>query len=228
MTHQILNKRPLLLVALSLCLLGVSASAAIAQAQCPTESVVSIDLKTGLVIGSSPQVSFSPIVTPTSGTYAGWGRTVAKIDLGRGCKCASIVAEYEGLPFGWTLNIGDSPTNNGYGGDSGNPDSEAEMQIVNQDMSVYSSALGPGIVDNLMTQHFGLNNAALKFVVCNQYLSFGNPNGVLQTPNSKLLYALPDAGAGNNSLLYVGLNRVVAGPGARVGKGLRRATISFQ
>ena len=226
MSHRILNQKPLLLVALSFCLLAVSAGAAMAQ--CPTNAAVSIDLKTGLVTGSNPQVAFSSVVIPSSGTYAGWGRTVAKIDLGRECKCANIVAEYEGLPLGWTMNIGDSPSNDGYGGDAGSADSEAEMQIVNQDMSVYSSALGPGIVDNLMTQHFGLNNAALKFVVCNQSLSFGNPNGVLRTPNSKLLYALPDAGAGNNSLLYVGLNRVVSGPGARVGKGLRRATISFQ
>jgi hypothetical protein len=224
MRNRIFNQKMPLLVALSFCLLMALVSVAEAQ-QCNTSPVV-VDLKTGAIGGSNSRIAF-PIPPTNSSAYPSWKEAVAQIHAGDGCRCVNVALEYEGASTAWTLNIGDSPTNDGYGGDAGSPDSEAEMQIVNDDMAVYSSALAPGVVDNLLRQRLALTNGAVKFVVCDQYLSFGNPNGILTTPNLKKLFAMPDSGVGNSDI-FVGLNRVISGPGSRHGKGLRRATISLQ
>ncbi|HEV2704913.1 MAG TPA: hypothetical protein VGV59_03255 [Pyrinomonadaceae bacterium] len=189
-----------------------------------------VDLLTGKIIGSNPLITTTSAPTDSDGD--GWLEAVFTINVDKGCRCANIAVEYEGTPSGWTVNIGDSPTNNGFGGDSsGSPDSEAEAQVLDQALSVYNSFNPsidpPGTVDRIFHQELALTNGAAKFVVCDQYLSYGQPHGVLQTPAIKRLFALPDPAVGN-SLIFAGFNRVVSGPGSRIGQGARRVTMSLQ
>jgi len=163
-------------------------------------------------------------------TNSGCNEALLKVTIPNGCTEANIWVEYEGMPTGWTINVGDSPGNNGFGGDSGELDSEAELQILDETLSVYSTGLGPGIVDLLAQEDLGLNDGALEIVVRNQYVSWGQPFSSLNTPNSGLLYALPDAGAApaDANTFYLGVNRVVSGPGGRTGCGVHRVLVSFR
>lgn len=206
---------------------------AIAQSPCPQPLIpCAIDLKTGLFTGACQNSPLSFVVLPNEGgVNDGWKETVVKVNLGTGCTCANFVVEYEGTPTGWTVNIGDSPTNNGFGGDSSNLTiSAAETQVLDQTMSVYSTGLAPGVLDRLLTQDLALTDGAIKFVVKNQFLSLSQPHTVLQTPNSQLLYAIPDLlpTSPDGSNIYAGFNRVVSGPGGRIGTGARRVSITLQ
>jgi hypothetical protein len=212
-----------------LCFCFVMAGASAAQAQCVQDAVM-VDLLTGTIIGNNPLIT--PSSPPADSNGDGWLEAVFTINVDRGCRCANIAVEYQGTPSGWTVNIGDSPTNNGFGGDSGIPDAEAEAQVLDQALSVYnfhnpSIPDPPGMVDRMFHQELALTNGAAKFVVCDQFLSYGQPHGVLQTPVIRRLFALPDPAVGN-SLIFAGFNRVVSGPGTRVGQGARRVTISLQ
>lgn len=227
MNLTVLNRKSLLWSVLCLCFVVLCTNAA--HAQCLQDPVL-VDLQTGRITGSNPLIT--AINPPLDSDGDGWLETVFSINVDKGCRCANIAVEYQGTPSGWTVNIGDSPTNNGFGGDSsGSPDSEAEAQVLDQALSVYNSFNPsidpPGMVDRIFHQELALTNGAAKFVVCDQFLSYGQPYGVLQTPVIKRLYALPDP-AISNSLIYAGFNRVVSGPGSRIGQGARRVTISLQ
>jgi hypothetical protein len=179
--------------------------------------------------GGVPQIQNIIGFTPST-LCAGTYETVLKVTIPNGCTEANIWVEYEGTPTLWTINVGDSPTNNGYGGNSGGPESAAELQILGETLSVYSKGLSPGIVDLLAQEDMGLTDGALEIVVRNQYVSWGQPFSSLDTTNSGLLFALPDPGAPTalQSTFYVGVNRVIYGPGARTGCGVRRVLVSFR
>ncbi len=181
--------------------------------------------------GSGSAVTMLEGFTPSSNpSCAGSNEALLRVTIPEGCSQANVWIEYEGTPIGWTLNVGDSDGNNGFGGDAGEPDSEAELQILDETLSVYSSAIGPGIVDLLTQEDMGLTDGALEIVVRDQYLSWGQPFSSLDTTNSGLLFALPDAGAEteDQNTFYIGVNRVVSGPGDRTGCGVRRVLVSFR
>jgi hypothetical protein len=46
---------------------------------------------------------------------------------------------YDGAPDGWSVNIGDSITNNGRGGDTGHEFNDAEVQLVDGQLLVYGN-----------------------------------------------------------------------------------------
>ena len=187
---------------------------------CVPGTTMVIDAEYGTTFAALPLGNVS--VAWTGGAYPAH-QALAKVDL-KGCKVAHIVAEYERGSSGWTLNIGDSPTNDGYGGDAGTSLNDAEIQVLGSNMTVYTSeATAP--TEAIARQDFQLTQGALKFMVGHQFLSWGNPYGVLNTPISKRLFSQPDAADG--SMFYIGLNRVVSGPGTRVGSGLVRIMLSF-
>src|SRR6185295_18943356 len=121
------SKARTLSLSVVLLLIGVTT----AHAVCPTAPYY-IDLKTGLAgfIGTPHmQVgTLGSITTSTLAGCAGWKEAVLKINL-KDCTKATIWAQWEGLPTAWTLNIGDSPTNDGFGGDAGTTTKDAEMWI---------------------------------------------------------------------------------------------------
>lgn len=162
-----------------------------------------------------------------------WKAAVVQVDVPPECSGVTVWVEYAGTPEGWTVNIGDSDTNNGFGGDGGSLPSgqNAEVQILNQVLSAYSAADDPTGVDTIASHQLALRDGAVKFVVKDQFVSWGQPYSALSTPQLDQLFFLPTDGTGNRTI-YVGLNRVISpvnGPsGFRNGCGARHAILFVQ
>ncbi|MEO6037306.1 MAG: hypothetical protein ABIQ93_02765 [Saprospiraceae bacterium] len=146
-------------------------------------------------------------------------------------KKARITVEYEGvstrpvkLPTGWTTHIGDDPNNDGFGGGSG-LNNVAEAQVVDQNLSVYSSAINPGEVDRVVYQELRLANGAVKYEFANQYFSWSQPFNEIDATNGKKLFEIGAPGSDNR--VYVGLNRVIRNGTTRIGCGAKRAILEF-
>jgi Ca2+-binding RTX toxin-like protein len=189
-----------------------------------------INLKTGTITGG-PNQFISLVNTPTDSNADSWLEAVAKINLAGNIKKAKFIVEYDKIPSGWTVNIGDSVSNNGYGGDGSNQSRDAEMQIVNSNMSVngndYNTPPGgfltQGSVTNLVS-----NGSRVELEVSNEKLAWDNKSGLKNSLTSPYLYALngqPDATGPVNSEIYAGFNRVISGPFDRIGSGASKATI---
>ena len=113
------------------------------------------------------------------------------------CSQANIVVEYQGLPTAWSVDIGDSSTNNGYaGGTPGTTGSCAEVQVLNSTVSAYKHCFPPasaGALPLLPNPNLlSLQDGSLKFVVRDHFLSVGQPYAkptALDLPQS---FHLPD------------------------------------
>jgi hypothetical protein len=198
---------------------------------------VTINLRTGTVSGSSPGVIVTGLFNqgPVSNSCAtgNWWKGFVKVDLtplppNNLPRSAFFTVEYEGTPWGWTVDIGDSPTDNGYGGNDGTSEKAAEVQVAGQLLSVYDDNTGVyGQVDNLLSQPLSLTNSSLKFGVADQILAVGQPRTILQTPVTKHLFTLPDApDPGGPYSIYAGFNHVVKQAQTdRYGCGARFVTI---
>lgn len=186
------------------------------------------------ILGAVTQVAplaLSPHAA-NDGTY--WMTTV-KVDL-TGHTRACFTLEYEGTPAGWTVNIGDDSTVDGFGGGGpGLSSSVAEIQMLEEVMTMFSGALGAGLVDQLAVERLRLLDGAFKICVSDALVTWGNPSGSVSTTNSRLGFQIPDnapatafspAGNGNRDI-FVGFNRVVNGT-ARNGVGLSRVIITLE
>lgn len=138
-----------------------------------------------------------------------WKAAVVQVNVPPECSGVTVLVEYAGVPEGFSVNIGDSETNDGFAGDAGSLPigQNAEVQVLQENLSVYSAASAPP-VDTLAVQHLALQDGSLKFVVKDQSLSWGQPYSVLSTPSLQKLFFLP--ASGGNRTVYVGLNRVVS------------------
>jgi hypothetical protein len=227
------NRRGLFLVAFRVLgilgfLGGALGFAGGAHAQCP-KGTYFVDLTTGQTFPSTAPARITLLsigTTPNPDCPTSWYAAALRVDLAPPCSEASVVVEYD-KPIGFTLNIGDSPTNDAYGGDSTTPNN-SEAWINQQILWVAGSRLGPGD-NNLYQENMSLNYGAIKFTVKNQWLSWGTPYHVLQTVGTKQLFALPDrAFPAEGSYIYVGLNRVIGNFPSRSGCGLERAMITVE
>jgi hypothetical protein len=223
--------KPILHIAL--CSLFVAAAPAL-QAACPA-GFATVDLKTGAATISpalTPFVSYmaggAPAAVPAAGC-AGWKMAAIKIVVPgapNACTQANVVVEFEGTPKLWTVNLGDSPTNDGFAGDAGTTDNDAELWVLGEDLSLANGGPLAQVNNPLAMQHLSLTDGALKFVVKNQFVSWGQPYSLVQSPASKFLFAIPDTTADQRAI-YLGLNRVIGHTG-RTGCGARRVLITFQ
>lgn len=169
-------------------------------------------------------------------------KALVKLDMSKYTE-ACFKIKYKN-PSGWTVNIGDVIQNDGHGGGSGaNPLSVAEMQIVGNRLSVFSSAFGPGKVDKILDHpKLNLKGKTIKVCVKDQFLSIDAPkfSTILQTPNFATLYSLgtksnagagtlgaPKPSGGDNNGLFAAFNRVITGRGDRVGAGVMKVSISL-
>ncbi len=205
-----------------------------AHAQCPAGHLLYLDLVAGVSVPvptNSPYFHFPVPLQPNGNAdcapataYA----TVVRVTVPPGCHGAEVWLDYAGEPHGWTLDIGDSETNNGFGGDGGTlpAGQNAELQILDQRLTGYNAASAPP-VDTIISQSLGLTDGALRFEVSNQSVSWGQPLTTLATPSLEQLFFLPDHPMlPENRDIFVGLNRSV-GSSDRNGCGLRRAMVMF-
>jgi len=207
-----------------------------------------IDLRTGVTstIGSAAAIDVTDLgpssLSGSTNCPGQWMEARVEIDLkppagspaGTPARVAHIAVAYEGKPFQWTINVGDSPTNNGFGGNSGDPEHAAEIQVLEQVVSVYSDPQIPGKVDLILRQEVALTDGSLQFTVTDQKVTIGQPSVTLQTSvPTNLLFWLPDPKLSPQDpalyKIYAAFNRVVdnaaVGSGGRIGCGARSATI---
>ncbi|MEZ5356603.1 MAG: hypothetical protein R2762_28540 [Bryobacteraceae bacterium] len=208
-----------------------------------------LDLRAGLIydLGAAP----NPSRTPT--TYTMPFATVqmqanracpetpfmARVDMNlnpAGQQAAARVfvnVEYEGasqrepkLPVGWVTHIGDDPNNDGFGGGSG-LDGVAEVQVLDQNLAVYSAAVAAGVVDRIVYQEQAISKGSHRFEIANQFLGWGQPASQISTNFGKKLFAVGTS-AGTDPRIYAGFNRVVRNGSTRTGCGARLVVIEFQ
>lgn len=135
---------------------------------------------------------------------------------------------------GWTVHIGDSPTNNGGGGDAHSTSHDAEVQMLNRVLSTFKSDHNSGEQCRSLVTASGCF-VVQQYVVQNDFVqydpfvhSFGD--FVTNCPHWALHDFPPydepdwqDGGAYANTM-YVGLNRTY-GDATRSGSGVTRACI---
>lgn len=178
----------------------------------------------------------------------GWHEVVLELDLEpkRGCGCVVFRIAYEGEPTGYTANIGDSPTNNGHGGDAWSTSFDAELMVLNRDLTAYGSER-PGSLGDL--QVFGLratplDDAILELEFCDQSLRYAvEPAGdappflgFVNTYQSRDLLSIRapsgEEGTGPDAKIHAAFNRVIHSRSGRpsqnrFGAGVRRVEISL-
>jgi hypothetical protein len=185
------------------------------------------------VLRLTPAGTLADSITTDQCTRPNWFTAVVRVDLPPQCNRAVVWLDYDGVPADWTLNIGDSDTNNGFGGDAGTSGGRnAEVEVLHQQLRVWSAADNPADVDPLVTQQLGLQEGALRFTVQDQKITWGQPYNSMETPDLERLFFLPaNPGASEDRVVYVGLNRVVAplgGPASRTGCGVSKAMVMFE
>lgn len=186
----------------------------------------------------------------------GWWETVVAIalDPAKDCGCAHVKVVYGGPSRVFSLNLGDSPTNDGFGGDAGTTFDSAEVQIQDNLLSVFSGE-GPAgrrsRIQRLYTMELPpMAGRTVEFDICDQSLVFALTAGpgpaalpitwTLQTLNTGLLFSLAprthseEAGAraAQDHAIYAAFNRVIhtvdGKPSRdRFGSGVRRVELTL-
>lgn len=221
-----------LVLALFATLAVVLVTATPAAAACPA-FICYVDLvQGGSICPGAPYQVLSLDPVPAGGEFqgcpAGGHTAVVRVDVPNGCSGVGITVELGDTVAGHTVNVGDSATNDGFGGDAPGtvPAAQnAEVHVFDEVLRVYNAADNPNDVEELATAHLRLTDGALKLVVEDQFVSWGQPFAALNTPDLERLFFLennPD-----NRTIYVGLNRVVASAG-RNGCGVRHALMFTQ
>lgn len=209
-------------------------------AEAPGQNLAAFfNLKTGTGRTPSPQVSL--MTTPIDSNLDGFFETVLRVNLDptRGYTKLLVTADYDGVPTGFTLNIGDSPSNNGGGGDAATQERDAELQVQDEVLSVYTNDLGATIAGStrMAQSMMRLNDGGLKVTIADKFVCWGNAYSELNfktaPPTADLLFALsgqPDSEGPVNYDIYIGLNRVIFGAPAngRIGAGLSKVYITLE
>ncbi len=199
--------------------------------------VYTIDLRNGVPSPSpSPFIDF--IVTPQDSNGDTWLETVLKINLNdpnldNPFDVAEFQVKYDGTPTNWTVNIGDSATNNGFAGDGGTQSNDAEVQILGDTLAAYSNdTIGPPQVNRILVNRpgFASSDSTVNFEVSDDFLGWDNNSDTSGNLNSRFLYALngqPDTEGPVNYDIFAAFNRVIAN-NSRIGSGVGKVTIRLR
>ena len=130
----------------------------------------------------------------------------------------------------WTFNIGDSVSNNGYGGDSGHQSRDGEIQILDGNLTIFGDDFMEADQKNgkVLGQANALatSDSTVIFDIGNNRLDWRNDrslDGSVRSPHIFSLGGQEDREGPVNYDVYLGLNRVINGD--RTGKGLKRVRI---
>jgi hypothetical protein len=199
-------------------------------------------LPTGAVAHAAPSILASCSVNITAGTHNCSGvpgisvqslsgvELLMKLTFTAG-QTATFTVTYNSTPGAndFTVNLGDSVSNNGGGGDSGHQSNDAEMMIFGDDMTIWGH---DGLANKLLAS---VNNISLgsgsvvSFEVSNDELCWNT--GSFSCLSSQWLYALngqSDSEGSVNFDIYAGFNRVVSGsPADRDGTSVSFVSVSL-
>lgn len=161
------------------------------------------------------------------------GRTVVRITLNpsvNGFSRARFTVAYNSTPSAWTVNIGDSSTNNGGGGDAVTQSNDAEIQVLNTTMTALGRDATPPPKKLIDVPSFVASGRTVIFEVSNNFLGWSSLN-TSGTLSSIYLYALngqPDTEGPVNYDIYAAFNRVIYDPSAqRTGSGVGFVTVDL-
>jgi len=112
---------------------------------------------------------------------------------------------------GWTLNIGDSISNDGYGGDAGDQAYDSELQILDGTLSLYANDYGgSGLLES--RAQFAQAGKKSTIEITNHQIRFtgaDNSSGTVNKPYLFALYGQGDAEGTANYDLFIGVNRTI-------------------
>jgi hypothetical protein len=171
----------------------------------------------------------------------------AYLDPTRDCGCVRFrVFLLEDELSGWIFHVGESPTNNGHGGDEGTTSDAAELHLLERKLTIYSVAQPVRRqIDRLLEVTLPpLSGRVLELRACDQSVDVElaptprDPEPAkwrLETLSSKLLFSLrpdQDGAPPKRGSIYAGFNRVIhltTGPPShkRFGYGVRRVEVSL-
>lgn len=187
----------------------------------PSEkSFCEIDLSSGQVTctGDNP--------TTLTSTSQGW---VYQLDMTNWNTVAMVADLSE--PIDWTINLGNSRTNNGWGGDGSTTSNDSEMQLRHKRMEVFQSDMGgSGQVLDFPNALEPVDTTVT--VVCDGYISWTSSTGSTSLASDYIFQIdgnEPDSQNGtgvNDQNLWLGLDRTVGSSG-RNGDGVESVTLTF-
>ncbi|WP_417908981.1 hypothetical protein [Candidatus Electronema sp. PJ] len=183
--------------------------------------------------GSIPEIAIQSLTQATAG-QPGTGKALVKVTLDGAAnpslyKEASFQVRYTQPSTGWTVNIGDSSTNDGYKGDSGTQSNDAEMQIVNSSMAAYANDDNPA-GNPLLNYTLTGGSSDITLRVKDKFLGWSHPSRVGEL-NSQYLYALNDqndATGPRNNDIYAAFNRTIRSRSDRTGTGVGSVVIELK
>jgi hypothetical protein len=183
----------------------------------------------------------------TDSNRDGTWETVLEVHLDptKDCGCARFRIFFTEEPtLDWMVHVGESPTNNGHGGDEGTTTDAAEVHLLGRQLTVYSVAQSVRRqIDRLLDATVPpLEGRVLELRACDQSLEVEvvptvrdptPPKWKLETLSSKLLFSLVPVEADaprKGGSIYAAFNRVIhqiTGPPShkRVGRGVRRVEV---
>ncbi|XP_046341934.2 uncharacterized protein LOC124122831 [Haliotis rufescens] len=190
-----------------------------------------VDLTSGTTINTSSSLSWK---TSLYGSGTCGKRGVLKLSFGApgsaNRKNKVLIDMWFSNPSGWVFNIGDSPTNNGYGGDSGTTSRDAEIQGTGSTFRIYGNDMNSPKGGILLTRPNIIYNR-LSVIIADGLVIWNNWGAEFNYfLNTNLLFALngqsDSEGGSPNYDIYFGINRSI-GSGGRAGKGLCFAYVKW-
>ncbi|KAK2168339.1 hypothetical protein NP493_1234g00009, partial [Ridgeia piscesae] len=178
-----------------------------------------VDLTTGrtsVLPGDTPEVMWTKRPTSTGGRCSLQG--VLKITPPCWAKSVSFHMNFEKSRL-YSFNIGDSPTNNGWAGDSGSTRQDAEIHSYNEYLKVFRSDVGGS---SCLTSNQNTVKTAMLIRLSKMQMYATNYEGFDYYKQDRGLFAF--------DTMYMGLNRVVSyiyGSSSRTGRGLCSVCIYF-
>ncbi|MEA5538084.1 PEP-CTERM sorting domain-containing protein [Limnoraphis robusta Tam1] len=199
-----------------------------------------IDLKTGNYWGDLWQRNdlASFVQSPTNQYSDNYYETVLKLDFDptkSSFKNATFDISYDADPWGISVNIGDSISNDSQRGDSSHQSNDAEMHVgvpgtSSNDMTVWGNDNYTSTSPLIRVFDLVEGGSTLSLKVADNQLQWNNNSGNFGTLNSPYLYALDgqsDFQGSVNYQIFAGFNRSVRTIG-RPGSGVSLVTITLE
>lgn len=215
-----------------------------------TSHCFSVDLRTGELNGMIP-ANMEFIVPPEDAYPAdgdGYYETVLRISLAPTSskwatqpRSVAFIVDYDTAPTGFTVNIGDSATNNGFAGDGASQSNDAELTVgglqsgsANEfdEMRIYGhdgTFEARGVQQLAQVSNVTKAGETLTLAVTNEWLGYRNKSapiaGVMASPWLFALKGQPDSEGPVNYDIYASFNRVITGTVDRFGTGASKVKI---
>lgn len=212
------------------------------QPRDPYSPALQVDLKKNKVYGSDANIVWVNYLKAKRGVCASQGKLRIRFDQRSGFKrTARIDLWFARKVKGFSFDIGDSPTVNGYGGDSGTTPNAAEVHGVGRYFLIYSNVL-TGYKDYTTNGHLTVEykkqgiSDHVTIYISHERVEVTNHRGYQAVFDSKYLFVLDGQPIGSSpfyfrkrkveSDIWLSMNRVISGT-YRSGTGLCRVAISW-